>query len=72
MKTLAEIEQCPKNILVPAQVAEYLNCDPHYIRLQARNKPWLLGFPVSVVGNRTKIPKAAFVAWAKGEQRNVG
>ena len=68
MTTLAEIEACPKAMLLPADVAPFLGCDPHYIRLQARNKPELLGFPVAVVGNRTKIPKCAFVAWAKGER----
>ena len=55
--TLKDIEAIPKEVLLPADVAPYLQCDPHYIRLQARANPQLLGFPVSVVGNRTKIPR---------------
>lgn len=36
MKTLAEIENCGKAMLIPADVAEYLGADPQSIRLQAR------------------------------------
>ena len=36
MKTLAEIENCGKTMLIPADVAEYLGADPQSIRLQAR------------------------------------
>lgn len=63
--SLTEIEALPKDVLIPADVAEYLNCDPHYIRMQARAKPELLGFPVIVIGNRTKIPKEAFINWCR-------
>ncbi|PKM72826.1 MAG: hypothetical protein CVU91_07305 [Firmicutes bacterium HGW-Firmicutes-16] len=63
--SLTEIEALPKDVLLPTDVAEYLACDPHYIRMQARAKPELLGFPVIVIGNRTKIPKEAFVNWCR-------
>ncbi len=63
--SLTEIEALPKDVLIPTDIAEYLNYDPHYIRMQAREKPELLGFPVIVIGNRTKIPRAAFVNWCR-------
>ena len=52
MKTLEEIERSGKNMLLPADVADYLGCDPQSIRLQARTDASALGFPVVVIGNR--------------------
>ena len=66
-KTLSEIELLPKEFLVPTDVSDVLGCDPHYIRLQARKDPDKLGFPVVVLGSRTRIPKQAFIAFCKGE-----
>lgn len=61
--TLAEIKASSELTLTPDQVAPVLKCNPHLIRLQARESPQLLGFPVIVVGNRTKIPRKPFLAF---------
>lgn len=68
MRTLQEIESCPKAILTAADVAGYLCCDPHDIRVAAHQAPELLGFPVCVTGIRVRIPRDGFVRWAKGLQ----
>ena len=65
--TLQDIENMDRQMLTPVIVAKYLGCDDQTIRLQARLRPDLLGFPVICMGNRVKIPKAAFVAFCKGE-----
>ena len=68
MRTLQEIKDCPKDVLVPADVATVLRCDAYNITLQAKANPALLGFPVIVIGNRVKIPKAAFIRFMEGLQ----
>lgn len=58
---LAEIKASSKIMLKPADIAKVLGCDAHTIRLQAREYPESLGFPVVVIGNRTLIPRKAFL-----------
>jgi len=65
MKTLQEIENSGKEMLLPADIADYLGCDPQSIRLQARADAAALGFPVIVVGNRCLFPRAGFVRFCK-------
>ena len=69
MKTLEEIKAMPKEILIPKDVCGYLDCDPYTINVQAQCEPEKLGFPVSVMGSRVKIPKAGFIAWAEGKNK---
>ena len=61
--TIDEIKQSNKTILTPADVAPVLQCDPHWIRLAARQRPELLGFPVIVMNSRTKIPRIPFLEY---------
>lgn len=65
MRTLHEIENCGKDFLNPADIAPFLGCDPYSITLQAREDPRLLGFPVTVMGTRTRIPREGFVNWCR-------
>ena len=67
MRTLQEIENCGKNMLVPTDVAEYLGCEPHSINRAAKDAPGLLGFPVIVMGSRVRIPREGFVRYMRGE-----
>ena len=53
--------------LLLKDVAEVLGCDPQSIRDQARYRPDLLGFPVTVVRRRTYIPRVAFLRYIDGE-----
>ena len=66
--TLSEIKNTDKPMLLPAEVAPILGCDAHSIRVQARQYPELLGFPVVVIGNRTLIPRKPFLAYIGEEE----
>lgn len=59
--TMAEIKGSDKALLLAKDVAPILGCDPHSIRIQAREYPEQLGFPVVVIGNRTLIPRKPFL-----------
>ena len=65
--TLDEIKNSSKVMLTPADVATVLGCDPQSIRINARVAPERLGFPVIMIGNRVKIPRAAFIRFITGE-----
>lgn len=61
--TLEEIKNSDKTVLTANDVAPVLRCDPQCIRIMARENPALLGFPVTVVGSRTKIPRLPFLRY---------
>lgn len=65
--TLEQIRQSAKAVLIPTDIARVLGCAPQSIRDQARNRPDLLGFPVTVVRRRTYIPRVAFLRYIDGE-----
>ena len=60
---LEEIKTSDKAMLIPKDVAPILKCDPYTISIKARDCPDMLGFPVCRLGNRTKIPRKAFLKW---------
>ena len=61
--TVEEIKNSTEAFLKPADIAPLLHCDPNWIRRAAHDKPELLGFPVSVMGTRTRIPRKPFLAF---------
>ena len=65
--TLDDLKRLDREFLTPAQVAEVLGCDPQGIRVWARQRPDGLGFPVCIVGSRTKIPKRPFIQFMEGK-----
>ena len=65
--TLSEIKATDKPMLTPADIAEVLHCDAQSVRLAARLKPELLGFPVCVIGHRVKVPRDGFLRWLEGK-----
>ena len=64
--TLDDIRAMDKEMLLPKDVSAFLGCNSFSINCQAKDDPYMLGFPVSVMGSRVYIPKAGFVAWAEG------
>ena len=46
--------------------ANILGCDPHYIRLTAREAPEELGYNVTRIGRNTKIPRIGFIRFWEG------
>lgn len=65
--TLEDIERMDAPTLTPAQVGAVLMADPQTIRVTAKQRPELLGFPVFCVGNRVKIPREPFLRYLRGE-----
>ena len=61
--TLEEIRSSTKPFLTPADVAEVLGSDPQTIRTVAKERPEMLGFPVTRIGKMTKIPRLPFLAY---------
>lgn len=59
--TIEEIKASDKLFLTPCDIAPVLECDPHAIRIIARDCPEQLGFPVIRVRSRTKIPRIPFL-----------
>jgi len=59
--TVEEIKQSNADVLTAADVAGVLGCKPYSIIVQAKTAPAALGFPVSVIGSRVKIPRIPFL-----------
>lgn len=66
VRTLEDIEDLDCETLTAQQIAPILCANPETIRLQARERPELLGFPVIVLGNRVKIPRQPFLSFMRG------
>ena len=64
--TLDEIKNSKEHFLSPNDVADVIGCAPQKIRVQARTCPELIGFPVSVIGTRVRIPRRPFIQWVEG------
>ena len=54
---LQDLVRMPEQFITPAIAAKVTGQDPQELRLQARERPELLGYPVSVCGTRTKNSK---------------
>jgi hypothetical protein len=69
--TIEQMLTTTQNIFVPTEVASVLNMNPHTIRVFARKAPHLLGFPVIVIGSRTRIPRVPFLKYLGYEVKNM-
>ena len=70
MMTLQDIQNMTKDFLTPDDVGAVMGATPQLIREIAKDNPEQLGFKVSRIGNRTKIPRLAFIEWmTKGESK---
>ena len=59
--TLDDIAAMEKAWLLPREVAAVLNTTDHSIRVCARQRPDLLGFPTVIMGSRVRIPRIPFL-----------
>ena len=64
--TLDDIRAMDKEIITPAIAAQVLNCDPQWIRVAAHQDKSMLGFPVTIIRSRVKIPRLAFIKYMEG------
>ena len=60
-----KIKAMDKLFLNVDEIAPVLECNPHDIRKQARERPELLGFPVIIYGSRIKIPRLPFIQFVE-------
>lgn len=67
--TLEELKELDVNLLTPAQAAEVLGVSAQSIRVCARQRPDLLGFPVMVYGSRVKVPRLPLIDFLEGEKK---
>ena len=67
--TIEELKQMDVNLLTPAQAAEVLGISAQSIRVCARQRPDLLGFPVMVYGSRVKVPRLPLIDFLEGEKK---
>lgn len=63
---MEKIKSSTADFLTAADVAPVIGAHPQNIRTQAQADPDKLGFPVSVIGNRVRIPRLAFIKWVEG------
>ena len=70
MTALETIKRSDSPFITPAQAARVIGCDPHQIRVAAKEQVetgrQYLGFAFVRVGNRTKIPRLPFIAYVEG------
>lgn len=64
--TIEELKCTNQAFISAADVAPILRVDPQCIRRQARVNPTSLGFPVTVLGSRCRIPRMAFLRFVEG------
>ena len=65
--SIAELETMTKETISGNTAAEVIGCNPQLLRIQARQCPQALGFPVIVIGNHVKIPRRPFIAFMRGD-----
>ena len=58
--TQEDLLSMDKDYLTPAQVCAVVGGDPQWVRYTAREAPHELGYPVTVIRNRVKIPRIPF------------
>ena len=67
--TLEDIEAMDKEMLIPADIAPILGCQPYAINVAVRDGKNPFPFPVIRLGKRVKIPRRPFLKVMKGEGR---
>ena len=66
--TLEDIEKMEKEILIPADIAPILGCNPYAINVATRDGKNPFPFPIIRMGSRVRIPKRPFIKAMRGEE----
>ena len=61
--TIDDLRNSTKDFLSPTEVGKIPHSDPQSIRVTARQRPELIGYPLTFSGNRMKIPRIGFLSW---------
>lgn len=60
--TLEElVKKTDRDFFTAREISGALGVSPELLRLTARQRPELLGFPATLVGNRVKFPRIPFL-----------
>ena len=65
--TYEELRESNALYLTAKEVGSALGFDAQALREQAKTDPTKLGFPVTVVGTRVKIPRLPLIAFLDGQ-----
>ena len=65
--TIDDIRISTAVYLTAADVSPILHCDPQQLRTQAHRNPHALGFPVTVINRRVRIPRAPFLRYLEAD-----
>ena len=65
LAAFGKIKMMDKLFVTAEEVSPILECNPNDLRGQARDRPDLLGFPVTVYGTRVKIPRLPFIQFVE-------
>ena len=63
LQELQELKDSNALFVTAEDVRNILEADPATVRRQAMADGSVMGFNVSVIGNRTRIPRKAFLRW---------
>ena len=64
--TLDDLRSIDREFITPVIAANILGCDPHYIRLTAREAPEELGYNVTRIGRQHQRSPALFIRFLEG------
>lgn len=64
--TIEELMKSDKEMLTVGDIVPILGLAHRTITQQAKEAPWMLGFPVIVAGNSIRIPRKGFIAFING------
>ena len=62
-RTISDLMNLDRAYLVPTEVADVLGTTDQWVRVCARQRPDLLGFPTVIMGSRVKIPRIPFLRY---------
>lgn len=65
--TFKEAIESDRAYLLPEEVGKILNLSPQHLRMQSRENPAMLGFPVVVCGARAIYPRIPFLNFFFGD-----
>lgn len=68
MSPIEEVKSMTSETIDAETAAKVLKCSPHSIRVTARARPEMLGFPTIVMGHRVRIPRIPFLRFLLGEE----
>ena len=68
--TYDELIKSDKEMLTVGDIVPILGLAHRTITMQAREAPWMLGFPVIVAGNSIRIPRKGFLSYITGNINN--